>query len=129
MGKYEPLRSYLESRGTEEVPMTFAEIERVLGSKLPNSKSHPAWWSNNPSNNVMTRVWLEAGYKSERIDIGGEKLVFRRDASSAKSGRATSGGLRGGILERLRAALGGTVHVPEGVDLTEPTGEIWDADR
>jgi len=29
------------------------------------------------------------------------------------------------IVERLWAALGGTVHVPDGVDLTEP---IWDAE-
>ncbi|MEA2936481.1 MAG: hypothetical protein QOD74_3127, partial [Variibacter sp.] len=59
--------------------MTFAEIERITGSKLPPKAQHQrAWWSNNPSNNVMTKVWLEAGYETERVDMAGRKLVFRR---------------------------------------------------
>ncbi len=29
---------------------------------------------------------------------------------------------------RLRGALKGTVFIPPGVDITEPTGEVWDAD-
>ena len=33
------------------------------------------------------------------------------------------------ILERIRQRLGGTVTVMPGVDLTEPTGEVWDAER
>jgi hypothetical protein len=33
------------------------------------------------------------------------------------------------ILDRIREELGGTVTVMPGVDLTEPTGEIWDAER
>ncbi|MCB1416552.1 MAG: hypothetical protein KDJ64_09080, partial [Nitratireductor sp.] len=41
-------------------------------------------WSNNPSNNVMTKEWLAAGYETESVDVAGEKLVFR------KCGRPTS---------------------------------------
>lgn len=33
------------------------------------------------------------------------------------------------ILDRIRAELGGTVTIMPGVDLTEPTGEVWDAER
>jgi hypothetical protein len=134
MSKYEPLQHFLESCATEEVPLTFGEIEGILGSELPASKAHPAWWSNNPSNNVMTRAWLAAGYRTERVDVAGEKLVFRRDTtirspgvSEAPSAPVFTG--KPGVLERLRAALGGTVHIAEGVDLTQPTGEMWDADR
>src|SRR4051794_20856416 len=110
MGKYEPLKRYLEGCNTEEVPLTFAQIERILGSELPPSKGYPAWWSNNSSNNVMTRAWLAAGYRSERVDVTGEKLVFRRHPGRiAELPRS-----EGGVLDRLRAALAGTVHVPEG---------------
>ena len=112
--------------------MTFDEIERVLGARLPDSKSYPAWWSNNPNNNVMTRAWLAAGYRSERIDVGGEKLVFRRGTpGSARYAAAAvkTPPSRPGVLDRLRAALAGTVHVAPGVDLTAPTGEVWDAER
>lgn len=128
MGKYDPLTRYLADKRTKEVPMTFAEIERVLGARLPASKQYPAWWSNNASNNVMTRAWLEAGFQTERVDIGGERLVFRR-VGGAKGGGFTLQAERPNILERIRARLGGTVTIPPGVDLTEPTGEVWGAER
>lgn len=32
------------------------------------------------------------------------------------------------MLDRLRRELGGTVTIAPGVDLTEPTGEVWDAE-
>ncbi len=78
MGKYEPLRIFLKAQNRERVPMTFPEIEKVIGAKLPNSKQFRAWWSNNPWNNVMTKEWLEAGYETESVDVEGEKLVFRK---------------------------------------------------
>jgi hypothetical protein len=78
MGKYSPLRDFLAEQGKEFVPMSFDEIERVLGEALPASKQYPAWWSNNPSNNVMTKEWIAAGYQTESVDIAGERLVFRR---------------------------------------------------
>src|SRR4029079_5573014 len=78
MSKYEALRTHLASQTGDRIPMTFEEIEDVLGFKLPKSQAYPAWWSNNPTNNVMTNEWLAAGYKTEQVDIEGRKLVFRR---------------------------------------------------
>lgn len=125
MGKYEPLTRFLEGRRTGEVPMSFKEIETVLGASLPPSKQYPAWWSNNPSNNVMTKAWLEAGFQTERVDIGGERLVFRRVRQAQPINHAT----RPNLLERIQARLGGVVTIPVGVDVTEPTGDVWNADR
>ena len=81
MGKYAPIRNYLQKSKSEIVPMSFAEIEKVLGFKLPASKAFPAWWSNNATNNVMTNEWLAAGYRTEQVDIERKKLVFRRVAA------------------------------------------------
>ena len=78
MSKYEPLERYLRAQRADEVPMTFGEIERVLGAKLPNSKFNRAWWSNNPNNNVMTLAWRNAGYLTEKVDIKNDRVVFRR---------------------------------------------------
>jgi hypothetical protein len=78
MGKYEKLGAYLERQPGGEIPMTFAEIEKIVGGKLPPSSRYPAWWSNNPSNNVMTKIWLRAGFKTEQVSIESRKLVFRR---------------------------------------------------
>jgi hypothetical protein len=83
MSKYDALGAYLRGQGADLVPMTFAEIERVVGAKLPKSQKHQAWWSNSTSNNVMTQVWLDAGYRSEQVDVAGRKLVFRRAANIA----------------------------------------------
>ena len=132
MSKYEPLERFLRSRQTEEVPMTFAEIERILGRALPEKASgHRAWWSNNPSNNVMTKAWLAAGYQTERVDMASRRLVFRRTARgpSPATGDAPAIPRSLGLVDRIRATLGGTVTVAPGVDVTAPTGEVWDAER
>lgn len=134
MSKYQPIEQHLLSCRSTEVPMSFAEIERVIGGRLPAAaRNHRAWWSNNPSNNVMTKAWLAAGYGTERVDMSGERLVFRRKSDFGARAVAppvsTSVSSRPGLMERLRHRLGGTVTVAEGVDLTAPTGAVWDAER
>lgn len=133
MSRYEPLEHFLRERRQAEVPMTFEEIERVIGRRLPKSAhTHRAWWSNNPSNNVMTRSWLAAGYVTEQVDMGSQTLVFRRERRSlspispAPTAPRT---VKLGVIDRLRAALAGTVTVAPGVDLTQPVGGPWDAER
>jgi hypothetical protein len=127
MSKYEPLKRFLERQDATEIPLRFAEIEEIIDAKLPPAAHrHRAWWSNNPSNNVMTRSWLAAGYVSERVDIAAERIVFRRQPSGRPPRDATP---KAGFLDRIRAHLGGTAKVADGVDLTRPTGEPWDAER
>ena len=66
--------------------MTFREIEKITGAKLPpKAQHHRAWWSNNPDNNVMTKVWLAAGFESAQVDMEGRKLVFRRVAKACRA--------------------------------------------
>jgi hypothetical protein len=133
MGKYVPLKAYLETQGRDHVPMTFAEIERVIGEPLPASKQYPAWWSNNPSNNVMTREWLAAGYQTESVDISGEKLVFRRVKPAGAAGvvRAfgtsdpSGGNGQGTVRHPIYGCLAGTITIMPGVDLTEPADPDW----
>jgi hypothetical protein len=85
MGKYDRLGTHLRAQDREQVPMTFAEIERIAGTKLPASQRYQAWWSNNTSNNVMTQVWLDAGYRTEQVDTVARKLVFRRISKTHRS--------------------------------------------
>jgi len=130
MGKYEPLGQFLRRQGRQEVPLTFREIEEITGVKLPpKAQHHRAWWSNNPSNNVMTRVWLAAGYESTQVDMEAAKLVFRRVAESpageqsertAASSYATKGGRHPAF-----GALRDITFVRPGVDLTEPADPDW----
>ncbi len=124
MGKYNRLGEFLRSQRAKEVPMTFAEIERVIGAKLPpNSPQYPAWWSNNPSNNVMTKVWLAAGFRTEQVDIKGRKVVFRRIEPGVAEAAVQPPKKTG--QHPIFGALKGSVYIPEGVDLTEPADPDW----
>ena len=129
MSKYRALQTFLKGQHSEQVPMTFAEIEEVIGFKLPKSKVYPAWWSNNPTNNVMTNEWLAAGYKTEQVDIEVGKLVFRKTEpvatgfaeapkvspkSQAKQGK-----------HPLFGWMKGTFTIAPGTDLTAPADPEW----
>jgi hypothetical protein len=123
MSKYEPLGEYLKRQGKERVPMTFAEIERVTGVKLPASATkHRPWWSNNPHNSVMTRVWLDAGFESEQVDMAKRKLVFRRVRPLDASGSAEEK-----PFHPLYGYMKGLIRVMPGVDLTQPADPDWAA--
>jgi hypothetical protein len=103
--------------------MTFADIERVTGVKLPpKAQGQRAWWSNNSSNNVMTKVWLSAGFRTEQVDIAARKLVFRRARERLAQPRASA--------ERhpLFGALKGLVQVMPDTDLTAPADPHWGSD-
>ena len=135
MSKYENLGEFLKSQKNSAISMTFAEVERVIGHKLPRSARYPAWWSNNPSNNVMTKIWLEAGFKTEQVDIEGRKLVFRRAVSQTFPAQASNhtnmkpGASSAPSAEaRIHPAFGsmkGLVQIAPGVDLTEPADPEW----
>ncbi len=124
MGKYEPLGDFLRKQRASHVPMTFAEIERIIGGKLPSSQKYPAWWSNNTSNNMMTQVWLDAGFQTEQVDVANCKLVFRRvkaPAAGAEAPTSASGGTRHPLVGWMK----GTVTIAPGVDLTKPADPDW----
>ena len=127
MGKYGPLGAFLRDQRGQEVPLTFGEIEKITGVKLPpKAQHHRAWWSNNAANNVMTKVWLDAGFESAQVDMAARKLVFRR---VAKAGEASSGLAKPYATSDgrhpIRGALRDITFVPPGVNLTEPADPEW----
>lgn len=131
MSKYSPLRTFLSGTRHDNVPMTFDEIEKVLGFRLPDSKNIRAWWSNNPTNNVMTNEWLAAGYKTEQVDIERRKLVFRRVMPPTSGpGTATPRDREMEIELKPRRHPGfglmkNLTTISPDVDLTAPTGGDW----
>ena len=128
MSKYDPLTAHLKSRSTAQVPMTFAEIERLLGFPLPaSSRTHRAWWSNNPQNNVMTRAWLEAGFRTEDVDIPGRRLVFRRRAPLpvAPAPAPPAGRLVEQVDHPAFGCMAGTIKIAEDFDPAEPADSSW----
>jgi hypothetical protein len=121
MGKYESLPQFLASERTSFVRLSFAEIERVLGFKLPKSAyKHEAWWSNNATGHSHSRAWLEAGWRTENVDLAGRKVTFQR-----------FGRLPAPTAQRRDpwGCMAGTVTILPGTDLTAPTGDAWNAEE
>ena len=133
MGKYEPLAKFLRDQRTSEVSLTFAEIERIVGTKLPpKAQHHRAWWSNNPDNNVMTKVWLAAGFRSEQVDLERRRLTFRRVGKSSVRSLSEAGQTEAAPAVACRhplfGAFEGLVRIMPGTDLAEPADPSWGKD-
>jgi hypothetical protein len=128
MSKYSALGEYLKRQRGERIPITFGEIEKITGVKLPASaQKHRPWWSNNPRNSVMTKVWIEAGFRSEQVDMPARKLVFRRVRGPRGTDEETpSGGEK--PFHPLYGAMQGLIRIMPGTDLTQPADPEW-ADR
>jgi hypothetical protein len=136
MALYEPLGQYLKKNGSGHIAMTFREVETVIGRKLPASAyRHRPWWANEERGHSHAKAWLGAGYETERVDMTGKKLVFRRiDAlhsglSGALPGMSESDRMfktEGNIEKKPRrsplfGALKGTFTIEPGWDLTKPS--------
>jgi len=116
MGKYEPLEKFLKGQRAKRWRVGFREIEALLGFKLPQSAfKYPAWWSNDETGHSHAKAWLDAGWRTEEVDLAARKLTFAR----VHSGKATPADPWG--------CMAGTVTILPGTDLTVPTGE-WNAE-
>jgi hypothetical protein len=124
MAIYEPLGQYLRKNSGSRIPMTFREVEGVIGRKLPASAyRHRPWWANEARGHSHAKAWLEAGYETEQVDMTAKKLVFVR--SSAPRGLAEAQ-REFGVAEMktgqhpLVGSMKGTFTIESGWDLTRP---------
>ncbi|NIR87126.1 hypothetical protein GWO13_05945 [Candidatus Bathyarchaeota archaeon] len=78
--KYSPLGRYLarRQRYITYSTLTFAEIEKIIGDKLPFSAlQHRHWWSNAGSR-VQAQAWLNAGWIVHDVNLSDRTVVFKR---------------------------------------------------
>jgi hypothetical protein len=132
MGKYTSFGEFLRQQKAAEVCLTFEEIEKIIGAKLPpSSKQYRAWWSNNPHNSVLTQVWLDAGFQSEDVDMKLRRLVFRRVTREVRGRDDADRGDRVTLASPaakrhpLIGALKGMIRIAPGTDLTQPADPEW----
>ena len=77
--KYYPLERYLQNSRKKCEGLTFSEIEKILNFQLPKSAyKYEAWWSNDKYH-VQAKSWLNAGWKSCCLDMGKQRIVFKKD--------------------------------------------------
>ncbi|MGY0236003.1 DUF7662 domain-containing protein [Longispora urticae] len=91
MAKYDPLRDHLAGSrvAADELLMTFAEIEKLVGRLPPSAWQHPAWWANDSK--VEAQAWRAAGWHVRSVDQRAGRVVFAR-------------GTRGGTYREARTA-------------------------
>jgi hypothetical protein len=82
--KYDPLNRYLEQLPSDrdDVRLTFAEIEKILGHTLPNSAyEYRAWWGNQSdySARPQAAAWMTAGFRANpEHTIAERRVLFAR---------------------------------------------------
>ena len=83
--KYDPLIDHLRSQVAHKVELTFAEIDSLLGDKLPpTALEYPAWWANSPTDQTHSwaRRWTAAGWRA-RVDLANQSVTFDRAGNAA----------------------------------------------
>lgn len=73
MSKYEPLEIHLIGlpAATHEITLSFAQLEALLGDRLPPSAfDHQAWWGNERPghHHVHAHAWWNAGFEVEAVN-------------------------------------------------------------
>ncbi len=80
--KYAPLEGYLLGLPAKQrdVTLRFAQIEKILKSKLPSSAYEDRrWWDHETEgNHVNLRAWANAGWKIGSLDVNEKWVRFIR---------------------------------------------------
>ena len=102
--KYERLGRHLAGLAFDEWRASFKEIEAILHFHLPPSaRKYPAWWANDRRQS-QPYAWLDAGWKTEQLDLASERVTFRRVRASTSVSRQSR------ISDPLPSADGGIVR-------------------
>ncbi len=80
MSKYEALRRHLERTRGDRWEASFADIEQVLGFRLPASaREYHAWWAHeNQPKHPHKRAWLGAGWRTSLVNLSKRTVRFER---------------------------------------------------
>ena len=83
MGKYDPLRRFLESAAPDvsEMTLSFRQIEQILNDTLPYTAKHSGpWWANEVRSGTQPQSssWLDAGWEVDEVERDRQWVRFRR---------------------------------------------------
>ena len=85
MGKYTPLTEWLKRQPGDSVVLTFADIERIIGGKLPDCARKYVktalvslrFWDN-LAGASESNARLKAGFQTVMVDMENEKVKLQR---------------------------------------------------
>ena len=105
MSVYEPLQSYLTDNPDASVIMSYEEIERLLGRRLPNTAygdNKRQWWANTETHS-QALAWLRANRKA-KLDVKRDRVTFVRELGVSGAGASINRGDAGILLIALEPA-------------------------
>lgn len=76
-GKYRPLSEWLETNGSEEIRVSFEDIDRLVSGLPPSAFTYPEWWQNNRGHG-QALGWRSAGY-IVKADLTSATATFTRE--------------------------------------------------
>lgn len=80
--KYIGLMRFLKESNKGEYRLTFKEIEKIIGFKLPASANDHSgqWWSNDRYHS-QANAWMNAGYLTDTVadTFANEVILFVKD--------------------------------------------------
>jgi hypothetical protein len=121
--KYATLRAFLSARSEPRISMSFAEVAAAAKVKLPASAfRYPQWWQNDAEHHVQAKAWIEAGYKTENVDLDARRVEFVRVAAVARGVREMQKTYEPGPPYKVHPAYGalkGVVTIHDW-DVTQP---------
>jgi hypothetical protein len=107
-GKYWLLWRWLQDQGRDEISLSFADIEQILGMALPQSaRRHVTHWYGYEGT-ALGRAIRDAGWRAHQVNLADETVTFIREKSRSldpappaqEASRATRV-RRGSTIERL----------------------------
>lgn len=77
--KYRPLAEYLIMSESTRVVLSYAEIETILGFRLPETayKHMQSYWANTKTHSYSS-CWMEVGYKA-KVDADRNTVIFTKN--------------------------------------------------
>lgn len=79
MNKYEPLKLYFSSLKLSTIRLTFKDLEKILGCKLPPSAyKYSAWWQ--PNGHSHTYSWCDCNFKVDSVDLVNQIVFYKKES-------------------------------------------------
>ena len=75
--KYYPLQQYLTAQAGDQLGMSFADIEAIIGAPLPPSTWRGTWWANH-AGYPQAQAWLTAGWRVAAVNFAWRTVTFVR---------------------------------------------------
>lgn len=81
--KYEPLKDYLMNCKSDNVKLSYQDIEKIIEKPLPNSAyKHREWWAKGGHSHAD--AWLDAGWKVKEVNFG-KYIIFEKNHSEQRT--------------------------------------------